>query len=320
MGMFTGALMLAVLEAASGATHARPASVALTWEGAGSALEVVDFLRARVRETFDIDAASIASERAGDGDFHVHVVARNDHSYGVRVDEAGATIASRELIGSDDAATELWFFMKTTLRRALFSASSAPGGPRLDPQPGPETSMVAPASVSLVAPVSPPIPFAGVAVRALGGLAFGASALEKTGMAGVDYRFELGETSIFAGAEVGYFSSTPAAGTISVRRVPMSVTAGVRVFEQVPLVIGAFAGLDYVSASSALSKDSTWVGSYGPLARGSAQLFDRLSLVLDLRGRLTLPRVRYLLPDRESSILESAVSFSVTTGVEWRWQ
>lgn len=320
MGMFSPAIMILLALSASGGTR-RPASVALTWEGKGVGLEVVDFLRFRLKETFAIDAASVPIDPAGDGDFHVHVAALANEVFDVRVDEAGATIASRELVSPEDVGTELWFFMKTTLRRALVSASTAPGGPHFEP-PGQEAS-VQQSSASKLAPAGVDLrekSGSEVAVRVTGGLSLGASALEKMGMVGADYRFDLGDTGIglVLGAEAGYFASSPRP-ELDVVRIPISLSAGVRLSESVPLVLGMFAGIDRVRAESAQASASAFVGSFGPFVRGRAELIDRLAVVLDVHGRLALPRVRYLLPDGRVAILESVATVAVTTGVEMRW-
>src|SRR5262245_32469979 len=131
-----------VLVAAALAAVPRPSSVALTFEGAGLSTQLEDFLRVRVREAFDIETISRPAQPSAGGDFHVHVAALPDEVYSVHVREAGATIATRDIVHPEDPNTEVWFLVKTTLRRALFAASPsvesrvesadsarAPGGP-----------------------------------------------------------------------------------------------------------------------------------------------------------------------------------------------
>jgi hypothetical protein len=312
--MFTPAIVVALgLAALSG--DRRPASVVLTTDGAGR--ELSDFLRYRLKETFEIDASPSPLGAARDGDFHVHVARVKDDLYSVRVDEAGAVIASRDIVAPDrDAGTEVWFMVKTTLRRALVSVNgAAPGEARLAEPSGPilETDPAL-RKANLVMSAGSEL-----SVRVLGALAVGGSALAKGGMIGADYRFGAGPIDLVLGAELGYLVFGPGRGAVDARRIPVAATAGVMISDDVPVVAGLFGGFSHVQLDGLTTSDSAFTSNFGPFVRGRAELLDRLALVLDLRANFELPRMRYLLPDARTRILESAVTASAAMGVEWRW-
>lgn len=312
--MFAVAVVVSLGMAAVGGER-RPSSIALTTDGADR--ELSDFLRYRLKETFAVDAAPAPLTGATDGDFHVHVARVKSELYAVRVAEAGTTIASREIAAAErDAGTEVWFMVKTTLRRALVGVE-APGGPKLvetrTTEPVlPDSGTLRKANLVMTAGSE-------IAVRAMGALELGASALVKGGMLGADYRFDAGPIDLVLGGEAGFSVSGPGSGAVEARRIPLVLSAGLMIADDVPIVAGVFGGVNHVRLAGGVLSDSTFTGVFGPFVRGRAELLDRLSLVLDLRARFEVPRVRYLLPDERTRILESAATVSVATGVEWRW-